>query len=476
MISIKIYSAFKNFSPAEEKEFLKFASARIAVKRNLYSFAKEAIKLTKTNREILTSREYLNLLTKKLKLKRTVATSRISELSRIYEFYTLVNYSQADLLKKYFFLLEIALLKNNFELFDGIFNKLESKLKSDKLSFSYCENMYKLYETSSYRNFIENKLETSGLMIKKKAAYKKADFLFDYFITEIEMIQKFLIYKSSEDPYLQLSGKIAFNDIIKSLKETDTRLSFFLNQLYTCYLTFMNPDNKKFYYELIVQHNKFNEHYDKFVNDYFYRIMINHCINRLNAGESDFIKELFSLQSAIFEKIEHTNEFNLSIKQHLRDFVYVALELKKFAWTNQFIKKIELNSNGIFSKEDIFLVKALYFIYKKDFKAALSLLDKVNMKNYEYYVPSGLYKIRAYYFLKDFDRAITELIRVRKYVSYHEDIPYSVRNKINNDLRDMENLIDYMSGTKEKSKLKYYFAKRKLPRVNNWIIREIKLI
>lgn len=476
MISIKICNELKNLSRGEEKEFLKFAASRIAVKRNLLSFAKAIIKLTKQEDEVQTSREYLNLITKKLKLKRTVATSRLSELSRVYEYFMLVSYSRTEVLKRYFFLLEIALSKNDFRLFDEIFIKLESTLYSSKLNFSYCEKMYKLYESGSYRYFIENKPHIYGLMLRKKADYKKADFIFDYFITEIEKIQKTLIYKSSEDPYLHFTDKIAFVDVFKSIKETDQRLYSLLSELYTCYLTFLNPDKKNFYKELRTLQDKFKNYYDVYVNDYFFRIMINHCINRINSGDSSFIKELFALQSIVSENLKHTNEFNLIIKQHLRDFVYAALELKKYNWTNRFIQKIELINDGNCSKEDIYLVKALYFIYKKKFDSALNLLNKVKIKNYEYYIPSRLYKIRSFYYMNDYERAIDELIRVRKYVSYHDEIPYSIRIKYNNDLKDLKMLIDYMTGTKNLNSIKYYFTKRTLPRVNNWILREVKSI
>lgn len=130
-------------------------------------------------------------------------------------------------------------------------------------------------------------------------------------------------------------------------------------------------------------------------------------------------------------------------------------------------------SGNNYSIEDIYLVKALYFIYKKNFDSALSLLEKVKMKNYEYYVPSRLYKIRSYYNMNDFERAIEELFRVKKYVSYHDEILYSIRIKYNNDLRDLKMLIDFMTGNIDINSINYYFKNRTLPRVNNWILREV---
>ena len=246
----------------------------------------------------------------------------------------------------------------------------------------------------------------------------------------IEHTQQKLHRVKSENNLVDL---IARSINLKRLKAGLRRMNFQFSKevkLHTClFSTFSEPDNKrnyltakKFFFRNI---NSFSEEYKNSV----LKVMTNHCINRMNIGEEEYVAEVFylfkkKLELGLFDDLK---KFTFPLN-NFRDYVFIGIKMKDLKWTENFIRKYSHFLPAEQKENELNLSLAKIDFEKGKFEKSLELVNKVNAENYIYYIDKSRLRMKNFFELGMLDEGYEELSKHAQYLKNRPDIPLSHLN------------------------------------------------
>ena len=209
-----------------------------------------------------------------------------------------------------------------------------------------------------------------------------------------------------------------------------------------------NPAIAVYYYTYMAAKDKDNEHYFKclkeemfnnahrFLKDEIrdlYLIAINYCIGKLNSGKTEYWNEAFELYREGFDQ-KILQEANENFMFTFQNAINIALRLKKFQWTQEFIEHSQefLDPNQRFSIVHSNLAR-VYF----EMGAFEKAQDHVNMTEKEFFVlnlNNRVFQAKLFYMRREFQLLESYLESMRIYLSRQKMIGYhktNYRNIIN---------------------------------------------
>lgn len=137
----------------------------------------------------------------------------------------------------------------------------------------------------------------------------------------------------------------------------------------------------------------------KVQND-MYQLATNFCINRIIAGESEYLEELFQLYKMMSEK-------NLLIKgkyipiDDMKNIISVGCKLKHFKWTEQLIEENKERIAPNFSNSVYHFGIGVIHFYRNDLKGAIRHLIRVEDISTNYTIDGKFVMMKAYYELDE---------------------------------------------------------------------------
>ncbi|MBL8007743.1 MAG: hypothetical protein JNJ56_09435 [Ignavibacteria bacterium] len=470
MISLKIYLALSKLSDKELKRFEKFASSKFINGRDLSGIVK-AIRSVSPKVSLHTSnKEYISLISGKLKIKESVTVNRLSDLNKLVEFFLILNITGSNKVRKNSLLLEYYLNEKNYSSFESVFLEQEKLLLNSKYSFNSLHNLAQLYEDASRKYFETFEYDKYLLFNQKKNDYSVADFIINFLRSSIEICQQNFYHKETVSGYSVFDNKIDIPGFIKNFKSEDVKADFLMQILYNSYLSYVNPDKEEYYFKTVKLHAGSNKYFDDLLNNFLYLLNINYCIHKINLKKYEFYNEAFQL---INSKLKENLYSELRIANHLsssfRNYINVGLRLNKYKWVNDFIDKYEKYLPAKIRNDDRNLNKAKLHIHKKEFPKALEYLNSVKKTNIFQYTDSSFLKIRLYYFMNKHEEALEEITRLKSYINYHRETPEFYLSKLLNHLKDSDRIVKYSIGLISRQDLLYYYSKRKFPPIPAWI-------
>lgn len=170
-------------------------------------------------------------------------------------------------------------------------------------------------------------------------------------------------------------------------------------RIYYCYIDF---ENENHYYEL---KKLIKNHIDIFPIDEAKDIMdsaINYTIQKHNRGKLDYLKENLELyKDALVKEIIFVNEE--ITPWAYKNIVAIALRLKEFEWTEEFIQTYANRLNLIYKENAINYNMAALYAHKREFKKVIPLLQKVEYDEEYYSLSSKSQLLISYYELKELE-------------------------------------------------------------------------
>ncbi len=170
-------------------------------------------------------------------------------------------------------------------------------------------------------------------------------------------------------------------------------------------------------------------HSEKFPEDELgdlYILGINYCIKKYNAGDRQFLEEEFELyQEGLKQNILLKN--NQLSRYTYRNIVTLALVLEAFGWVEKFIYEYKDKLDAKHQESTFSLSLAQLEYSRKNYDAALQLLQKSNYKEVLLNLAAKTVMLKIFYELEEFDlldahlRAMRIFIRRKKMIAYHEE-------------------------------------------------------
>ncbi|MEQ8705902.1 MAG: hypothetical protein RIC19_18380 [Phaeodactylibacter sp.] len=197
-----------------------------------------------------------------------------------------------------------------------------------------------------------------------------------------------------------------------------------INIYYRLYL--MITKAEKTHYYAVLHH--LSEQQEKLPDEELkniYNYLQNYCIRKINAGEAQFLQEIFQLYQVQLDKALLLEDGQIS-EWHYKNIVTTALRLNALDWVYQFIEAYRalLPENA---RENAYRFNlASYHYTAKEYDKVLDLLTQVEYSDLRYSLGAKALLLRTYYDLGEYNTLYSLVDSFRQYL---------IRNKLMADGR-----------------------------------------
>lgn len=412
----KFITIYNTFTEKEKNEFRKFLEYNIYDSSRNYNHILDSINLQKT--------EVPNINGWK---SNSTRWNRLSELHQLAEkFLTLKSVERKNFVNKYLLMTEYD-NRNLLSPFEQNYKSLMKEISQVPIinyDYSVIYQLDMLYlshlrATADSKNFVK-KLTESG---DRKLAIFMIEIL--EHLLELMRTRKYKILHSKTLSEV-IFGSFDFDKILFDLEGRSNQsnklfhILKFLNQIYLS----LNDFNDRSHYEeakRIFFRDLKSISKDK--REDFYMYMLNYNIELVNRSDQGASEELFFLMNTkLKEGLVSSFKINNFPVNPFREYIIVALSLRKFQWINNFIKSYAQFLPEDIREDYVFSAKAMLLFEKKDFASCKDMLDKIKKKNPFSFADVSVLKLKALYELKNFDECHDELKRFREYLRKERNV------------------------------------------------------
>lgn len=146
-----------------------------------------------------------------------------------------------------------------------------------------------------------------------------------------------------------------------------------------------------------------------------YSYAINYCIRRVNQGAPEFLEELFKQYLKSLEAGTLMDGGFLSPWAY-KNLIGVGLRLKKFEWTESFIKDYNEKLSPEFRANALHYNLAELHYYQKDYDKALQHLNQVEFSDIYYNLDTKKMMLKIYYELDEIDALLSLLASFKMFL------------------------------------------------------------
>lgn len=465
----KLIFILNSFSKSEMKEFRKFLSSPVYTSgRNYMPLLNSLLK-----KRIVKNPGRFNVSEDK-----SIQTyrNRSSELFKLAEEYLIFKSLKKSKIEKNRILLQSYLDCNLSKYFEGRYKKVKKimeNLPDDELKFQSISsieqmNLRYIMQNEEFRNVYEpyHDYTTTSVCIS----------LLNLFDFGIEYIQQEMANKTHEFNVVRhLIKETNFNEIIFSFQKSENQLHKLVVIQYYFYKAFESPDKEKNYF---TAKKMFDGLADELSRDFLirqYKHMTNYCIMRRNVGERKFELELFKLYNERLRFEIYNDEKKVFPVSTFRNYVLLGLMLKKYRWTETFIKKYSSELPEESRDDEVRISYSRLFFNSKEYKRSLENLKNIKGHNYLYYCDSSILKLCCYYEIEKYEDAFFEIDKLRHYLRNHREIQKIHKEYFSNFLKFYQALLKSVTDPGRKKE----FLLKQLKEVNFvskriWLEEKIK--
>lgn len=242
------------------------------------------------------------------------------------------------------------------------------------------------------------------------------------------------------------------NSLVKVYEEngiTQNPMAFILNNLVK---SFMEPGNEAFYRnikEMILKHKGL---LDKNELAAIYTYLHNYCFVKVDNGNLAFMKERFEVVKEYLANGLHLKD-GYMVPDMFISMAMNALMMKEFDWAENFIRKYKdhLPDEEKVSNE-YFACSALH-MFKGNFNKALEYLSRVKFKKYYDKFKIKAMALMIFYEAEYYDQVFSQADTFRHFISRYKTITPYVRERTNNFIKQVLQLIKFKLGEAEKPQI-----------------------
>ena len=245
---------------------------------------------------------------------------------------------------------------------------------------------------------------------------------------------------------------------------------------YSEYLILMmmqNPRRTSYFYNLKKYVLRNIGNYSMRELEEVYYSLTNYCVNKVNIGERNFLKDLYN----IYKEFE-ASHFYHNIK-HIQypDFLSIimnSLHFKDILWTEYFYKNYKIKITPDFKKDTVSLSNALILFHRKKYDESVELLNRVGYKNSYFYLNSKETLVKIYYELGELNSLESVVDAMRHYLKRHRAVLLIQYERYMNFLNLVTHLTKMSKNGREAGMLKKELKKFPNAIGADWLTEKIK--
>lgn len=263
-------------------------------------------------------------------------------------------------------------------------------------------------------------------------------------------------------------------EMIRHIEENDYEDVPSILVYYQIHLLYTQPENEEHYFklkELLAKHALLFPSEE--ARDDLYSHAINYCVSKINAGNPNFLKELFILYKELVEREIIFANGELS-PWNFKNIIVVALRLGEYAWAEEFVFNYSEYLPSSSRKNAVTFNLAQIYFYQKQYEKVIVLLQEVEFEDLAYNLNSKAMLIATYYEQDEIEPLYSLFDSFRVYLNRNKDIPESRRTHYKNLIKFTKKLTKIRPGDQLKiKKLKEEVDKTKNITSIGWLKEKI---
>ncbi|MBC8046736.1 MAG: hypothetical protein H7Y00_08075 [Fimbriimonadaceae bacterium] len=211
---------------------------------------------------------------------------------------------------------------------------------------------------------------------------------------------------------------------------------------YTIILTLIEPDNKQHYNALLLL---LEEHKNIFSKEELFDMYVfakNFCIRKINQGYTDYIRDLFELYKIILNNKIIFRDNSLSQFDY-KNIVYLGLRVEEMDWVKSFIIKYNDYLDPKYRNNAYTYNLASYYYFMKNYDEALTLLRSVEFTDIYYHLDSKSLLLKIYYDQNETEAFFSLVEAFKVYIKRNNLIPTSQKNSYYNMIKFVSKLFKW---------------------------------
>lgn len=220
-----------------------------------------------------------------------------------------------------------------------------------------------------------------------------------------------------------------------------------INIYYKILLTLKESSNKNHYINAKQQIKKHIRCFKKEEQNDLYGYLQNYCIKKINAGEIDYLNELFSnYEDMLNHKIIIKN--NKIAQFDFKNIVTVALRLNKHQWTENFINTYKGYLDDLAKENAVQYNMARVHFFTKRYKLCLRHLLSVEFTDVYYHLDSKALLLKTYYEIDDTESCLSLINTFKTYIKRNKQISDFQKTTYNNFIKYIAYFVQLKLGKK----------------------------
>lgn len=446
MLGSRLVKYIKNLSVRDRKKFADFVSSPYFNKRQESVQLLEALfKMIDASEEVLAQSKLLAALYPGVSLKSQVnkLQKEMSGLKKLFHQFMACQQLQKENFYEDIFVMEAAFEQNRFDLLENQSKRLKKKLTT----YKYRDSRYHFasyrhdYLWSTYQfEFVERK--------KTELLQQRFNNLNHYYLIEV----------------LKNAYRMKTNMLLVNVEYDFQFLEEVIHYIKNNWNFYKQEPLIRLYFTLLVHIQNIEEFQDyqklksllgvSSIDDSsqkdLYEFLSNFCIKKINAGEEEYQKELFSLYN---EGLKREILFlkGTLLEWDYKNIVTLGCYLGEFEWTEKFIKNYK-DKLPASVRENAYNYNLAYFHYchsrenNKSYDEALSILSTVKFTDITYHQTATLLLLSIYYALDNTEAALSLIETFRLFVLRNKKMTIIEKKGYTHFLRLAKKLISLKSG------------------------------
>lgn len=236
---------------------------------------------------------------------------------------------------------------------------------------------------------------------------------------------------------------------------------------------YTEPQNLDHYYKYKYLLAEFSNIFPESEEKNLYVLAQNYCVNQINQGNSEFLKELFNVYKNLIEKDFFKTEGSLD-SFTFRNIVVVGLRNGEYEWTENYINNfIKFLPKEIRENAYSFNLSQLY-MYQKKYEDVIRILQEVEYNDYVTNIVAKTTLIGAYYEVEEIDPLFSLLESFRVYLNRNKEIPSARKTNYKNLIKFTKKLLSIPpSDNKKLNQLKQEVELTKNIASRDWLLEKI---
>jgi hypothetical protein len=352
-------------------------------------------------------------------------------------------------------------------------NELGSILKQSR----FIDNNF--YYRNIKKEKFRNTVNFTELVYSDKKEFQEISDQTDHFFI-IEKLQSFIMmtYHKAETSY-SIDYDPAFKkEIIEFIEKNESTIKKKHNLMYLYYLVLrmLEEGTGDTYFNIFRKYlfanidNISEGHFKELIMDYK-----NNCDNRIYTDQKKYGNETLKVYMLMDEKGIFIIDNRISHVDFL-NAVITALAFKKRAWAGYFFEKYKGLLDVNFKEDVLHLANSNIYFYDRNLADALLELNKINSKQFYYYLRIRLLRIKIYYDLDETESVNYILDSVKHYIKRNKELIGINYHIVENFLKTMRILLRLKNKFSEKEYLSLlkYLQNEESIYSRDWINQESK--